>query len=136
MEYSSGFITSISREDVLNKIYSERKYFVELRRDWSRGLRLIFMMKTSTTDYSFIGSGIITEIVNPNRLNPCEKALCIKNNYYGRITFAQLTKYIPGINVKLVMRRNWKSFALLHGAHLSSSEVKNIDRLSKVSIVS
>jgi hypothetical protein len=136
LEYSSGFITSISREDVLNKIYSERKYFVELRRDWSRGLRLIFMRKTSTTDYSFIGSGIITGIVNPDRLNPYEKALCIKNNYYGKITFAQLTKYIPGINVKLIVRRNWKSFALLHGAYLSSSEVKNIDYLSKESIVS
>jgi hypothetical protein len=135
LEYSSGFITNISREDVLNKIYSERKYFVELRRDWSRGLRLIFMRKTST-DYSLIGSGIITGIVSPDRLNPYEKALCIKNNYYGKITFAQLTKYIPGINVKLIMRRNWKSFAFLHGAHLSSSEVKNIDCLSKVSIVS
>jgi hypothetical protein len=94
------------------------------------------MRKTSTTDYSFIGSGIITGIVNPDRLNPYEKALCIKNNYYGKITFAQLTKYIPGINVKLVVRRNWKSFALLHGAYLSSSEVKNIDYLSKESIVS
>jgi hypothetical protein len=61
------------------------------------------MRKASTTDYSFIGSGIITGIVSPDRLNPYEKALCIKNNYYRKITFGQLTKYVPGINVKLIM---------------------------------
>ena len=131
-----GFIARITRDDVLNRIYGQRIYFVELRREWCKGLKLIFMKKTSSTGYFFVGSGIIDRIVNPDKLNASEKMFCVKNNYYRKITFGQLTKYIPEINVELIIRGNWKSFAMLHGVHLSAPDVENIECLSRVSIVS
>ena len=130
-----GFIARITRDDVLNRIYGQRTYFVELRRDWSKGIKLIFMKKTASTGYFFVGSGIIDRIVNPDELNSSEKMFCVKNNYYQKIIFGQLTKYIPEINVELIIRGNWKSFAMLHGAHLSTPDVENIECLSRVSIV-
>ena len=93
------------------------------------------MKKTSSTDYFFVGSGIIDRIVNPDKLNSSEKMFCVKNNYYQKIIFGQLTKYIPEINVELIIRGNWKSVAMLHGARLSGPEVENIECLSRVSIV-
>lgn len=135
MKYYSGFIARITRDDVLNRIYGQRTYFIELRRDWSKGIKLIFMKKTSSTGYFFVGSGIIDRIVSPDKLNSTEKMFCVKNNYYQKIIFGQLTKYIPEINVELIIRGNWKSFAMLHGAHLSAPDVENIECLSRVSIV-
>ncbi len=135
MEYGQAIITRITKDDILNRIYSDREYFVELRREWSRGLKLIFMKKTSSADYHFIGSGIIDRTVNTSKLDATEKMLCIKNNYYKKITFVQLTKYNPSINIKHIVPGNLKSFALLHGTQLSLSDVENIECLSRVTIV-
>ena len=74
------------------------------------------MKKTSNTDYYFIKSGIIDRAVNRSKLGAREKMLCIKNSYYGNITFVQLTKFIPSINVKNTVRGNLKDFALQYGA--------------------
>jgi hypothetical protein len=90
----------------------------------------------SSTGYFFVGSGIIDRTLSPDKLKPSEKMLCIENNYYRKIIFGQLTKYIPGINVKLVIRAKLKSSAMLHGAQLSATDVENIECLSRVSIVS
>lgn len=126
----------ITRDDVLNRIYAERIYFIELRRDWSKGLKLIFMEKTSNTDYCFIGSGIIDQIIHPEKLNNFEKMLCVKNNCYRKIVFGQLSKFFPGINVKHTIKGSWKSLALLHGAGLSASDIVKIENIAIVSIVS
>jgi hypothetical protein len=126
----------ITRNNVLNKIYGERIYFVELRRDWSKGMKLIFMRKTSDIDYYFIGSGIIDQIIHPDKLGGPEKILCIKNNYHRKVTFSRLAKFYPRINVRQTKSRAWKSLALLHGIHLSASDISTIENLAVASIVS
>ena len=136
MQYCPGFIIRITRADVLNRIYGERIYFVELRREWSKGLKLIFMEKTSNTDYSFIGSGIIGQIIHPEKLNNLEKLLCVKNNCYRKIVFGQLSKFFPSINVKHTIKGSWESVALLHGTGLNASDIVKIENIATVSIVS
>lgn len=136
MEDCGGFIVRITRNDILNKIYGERIYFVELRRDWSKGMKLIFMKKTSDTDYSFIGSGIIDRIIHPDKLSGPEKILCIKNNCYRKVIFGQLAKFYPRINIRQTIGGYWKSLALLHGMHLSASDIATIENLAVASIVS
>ena len=121
---------------MLNRIYGGRIYFVELRREWSKGLKLIFMEKTSNTDYSFIGSGIIDQIIHPEKLNNLEKLLCVNNNCYRKIVFGQLSKFFPGINVKHTIKGSWKSIALLHGTGLSASDIVKIENNAIVSIIS
>jgi hypothetical protein len=136
LQYCPGFVIRITRADVLNRIYGERIYFVELRREWSKGLKLIFMEKTSNTDYSFIGSGIIDQIIHPEKLNNREKLLCVNNNCYRKIVFGQLSKFFPGINVKHTIKGSWKSIALLHGMGLSASDIVKLENNAIVSITS
>lgn len=135
MEDWRGFVVRITRNDVLNRIYGERIYFVELRRDWSKGLKLIFMKKTSDTDYRFIGSGTIERIIHPEKLNSAEKSLCVKNNCYRKIVFKQLTKFFPAINVRHTMGGTW-NVALLHGMKLSASDILTIENLAPVAVES
>ena len=121
---------------MLNRIYGERTYFVELRRDWSKGMKLIFMKKTHDIDYCFIGSGIIDRVIHPNEFSSLEKILCAKNNCYRKIIFGRLARYYPSINVKQPKRGACKSLALLHGMHLGASDIAKIENLAVVSIVS
>jgi hypothetical protein len=132
LQYCPGFVIRVTRADVLNRIYGGRIYFVELRREWSKGLKLIFMEKTSNTDYSFIGSGII----HPEKLNNLERLLCVNNNCYRKIVFGQLSKFFPGINVKHTIKGSWKNIALLHGTGLSASDIVKIENNAIVSIIS
>lgn len=136
MEYCGGFIIRITRNDVLNRIYGERAYFVELRRDWSKGMKLIFMKKTHDIDYCFIGSGIIDRIIDPNKFSSLEKILCAKNNCYRKIIFGRLARFYPSIYVKQSKSGAWKSLALLHGMHLGASDIATIENFAVVSIVS
>ena len=136
MQDCPGFVIRVTRADVLNRIYGGRIYFVELRREWSKGLKLIFMVKRSNTDYSLIGSGIIDQIIHPEKLNNLEKLLCVNNNCYRKIVFGQLSKFFPGINVKHTIKGSWKSMALLHGTGLSASDLVNIENNAIVSIIS
>ena len=136
MENCEGFIVRITRNDVLNKIYGERIYFAELRREWSKGMKLIFMKRTSDADYCFIGSGIIDRVTHPDKLSGPEKILCMKNNCYRKVTFARLAKFYPSINIRQTISKACKSLALLHGMHLSASDITIIENLAVVSIVS
>ena len=136
MENCEGFIVRITRNDVLNKIYGERIYFAELRREWSKGMKLIFMKKTSDADYCFIGSGIIDGVTHPDKLSGPEKILCIKNNCYRKIIFGRLARFYPGINVKQPRSGAGKILALLHGMRLAASDIATIENLAVVSIVS
>lgn len=121
---------------MLNRIYGERAYFVELRRDWSKGMKLIFMKKTHDIDYCFIGSGIIDRIIDPNKFSSLEKILCAKNNCYRKIIFGRLARFYPSIYVKQSKSGAWKSLALLHGMHLGASDIATIENFAVVSIVS
>jgi hypothetical protein len=136
LEGSCGYIIRITKNEVLNRIYGERIYYIELRRDWSKGSKLVFMKRTSHTDYSFIGSGIIDETFNADRLNYPEKLICIKNNCYKKIVFGQLVKFYPAVTVKDSLKDTWKTPALLHGAKVTESEILRIENLVTAFIVS
>jgi hypothetical protein len=135
LEYYEGFIVWITRNDVLNMIYGQRTYFVELRRGWSKGMKLIFMKKTHDIDYCFIGSGIIDRVIDPKEFSSLEKILCASSNCYRKIIFGRLARFCPGINVQ-PKGGAWKSLALLHGMHLGASDIATIENLAVVSIVS
>ena len=102
LEYYEGFIVWITRNDVLNMIYGQRIYFVELRRGWSKGMKLIFMKKTHDIDYCFIGSGIIDRVIDPSEFSSLEKILCASNNCYRKIIFGQLARFCPNCKRTIV----------------------------------
>ena len=133
-----NYIIRITKDLVANQIYGIREYYVTLRRDWSRGSKLIFVKKIGPLDDdAFIGSGIIDKTIELNELGDVsEKQLWIKNNYYKKIVFGKLVIFHPPVLVKDTQISEWsQTTALLHGAQISSSEISLIEGRVNIKII-
>jgi hypothetical protein len=136
---SGNYIIRITKDFVANQIYGIRKYYVTLRRDWSRGSKLIFVKKIGPLDDdAFIGSGIIDKTIGLNELGDfSEKQAWIENNYYRKIIFGKLVIFYPPLLVKDTQINAWsQTGALLHGAQISTSEISIIEGRVNIKIIS
>jgi hypothetical protein len=132
----SSYIIRIALDRFENQIYGIRTYYVGLRRDWSKGSKLIFVKKSRHTDDGFIGSGIIDKTFELNELNDAEKKYCIENNWYKKIVFGKLVKFYPQVLVKDTSIWWWsEKGALLHGAQIADSDISKIERLVTTRII-
>jgi hypothetical protein len=134
-----NYIIRITKDFVANQIYGIRKYYVTLRRDWSRGSKLIFVKKIGPPDDdAFIGSGIIDKTIGLNELGDVsEKQAWIENNYYRKIIFGKLVIFYPPLLVKDTQINAWsQTGALLHGAQISTSEISIIEGRVNIKIIS
>jgi hypothetical protein len=134
----SNYIIRITKDLVANQIYGIREYYVRLRRDWSKGSKLIFVKKTGLLDQdAFIGSGIIEKTFELNELGDVsEKKAWIENNYYKKIIFGKLVKFLPPLLVKDTRISSWsQTGALLHGAPISVSEISIIEGRVNIMII-
>jgi hypothetical protein len=134
-----NYIIRITKDFVANQIYGIRKYYVTLRRDWSRGSKLIFVKKIGPLDDdAFIGSGIIDKTIGLNELGDVsEKQAWIENNYYRKIIFGKLVIFYPPLLVKDTQINAWsQTGALLHGAQISTSEISIIEGRVNIKIIS
>ena len=134
-----NYIIRITKDFVANQIYGIRKYYVTLKRDWSRGSKLIFVKKIGPLDDdAFIGSGIIDKTIGLNELGDVsEKQAWIENNYYRKIIFGKLVIFYPPLLVKDTQINAWsQTSALLHGAQISTSEISIIEGRVNIKIIS
>ena len=135
---SSNYIIRITRDSVGNRVYGISEYYVRLRRDWSKGAKLIFVKKTGLLyEDAFIGSGIIEKTLELNELvDVSEKKLWIENNYYKKIIFGKLVKFLPPLLVKDTRISSWSQpGSLLHGAQISDSEILVIEGRVNIMII-
>jgi hypothetical protein len=133
-----NYIIRITKDLVANQIYGIRKYYVTLRRDWSKGSKLIFVKKIGPLDDdAFIGSGIIDKTIGLNELGDVsEKKAWIENRYYTKIIFGKLVIFYPPLLVKDTQINAWsQSGALLHGAQISTSEISIIEGRVNIKII-
>jgi hypothetical protein len=133
----SNCIVKISRTGLVNQIYWRRVYYAKLRRDWAKGSKIVFITKTGDSEEAFIGLGKIKLIHELSALDIDERNDYIKNNYYSKIVFCTMVRFLPAI---LTRRMNFSSFSktehpLLDGAYLSDSEVSMIEALAKIAII-
>lgn len=133
---NNNYIIRITKEVIANHIFGLSIYYVRLRRDWSKGSKLIFLKKTDITDEdTFIGIGTIEKTFEPSELNFVERKICIENNYYKKIVFGKLVKFVPELPIKHTQIFSLKQRApLLHGMQISDSEILNIENLVSIMI--
>jgi hypothetical protein len=113
----NAYILRITRHEVEAQLFRQRWLFVGVRRDWSRGSKILFARRSD----AFIASGVVGGIDTLDELDPHERELCIQNNWYAKIAFAKLTRFHPEVPVKDT------PFAVLNSVTLHGSPVRMAD---------
>ncbi len=93
---SDAYILRITRREVEAQLFMQRSLFVGVRRNWSRGSKILFAKRSD----AFIASGVVGRIDTPEELDPDEKELCVRNNWYAKIVFERLTMFHPEVPIK------------------------------------
>lgn len=96
-EGTFGFVLRITREDLERMLFVNRTFYVGIRRNWTSGSKALFVKRSLSGD-SFIGTGIIEQFIPLDDLTEREKQLCRTNNWYGKILFKLVTKFLPAVN--------------------------------------
>ena len=86
----------IAREDIQRKLFLRRIFYTGIRRDWIRGSRAIFVKRLESGD-AFVGSGVIEQFIPSNDLNEQERKVCAARNWYGKIVFDIVTRFLPAV---------------------------------------
>ena len=131
MSEPTGYILRIYRDELEERqLFGRHTFYVSVRRDWSRGKKVLFVRKDA-----FVGSGVIDRFVGIDGLEEPEKELCLENNWYGKIVFAMLARFVPSVLVQDTPVAGQNSLAL-HGANLSGPDALQIERLATARIMS
>lgn len=131
MSEPSGYILRIHRDEFEERqLFVRRAFYVSVRREWSRGTKVLFVRKDA-----FVGSGVIDRFVGIDGLEEPEKKLCLENNWYGKIVFAMLARFHPPVPVQDTPAAGQNPLAL-HGASIAGSDVLQIERLAPARIMS
>jgi len=128
----------ITRTGLVNQIYWKRIYYAKLRRDWAKGSKIVFIAKTENSEEAFVGLGIIKIIYELSGLDVHERKDFLDNNYYSKIVFGTMVRFLPEIIVSHRMKFTSSSKTenlLLDGAYLSDLEVSMIEALAKITII-
>ena len=125
-----SYILRIQRDELERQLFAQRIFYVNISRAWSRDTIVLFVKKDT-----FIGSGVIEKFVTMDALEEPEKRLCTKNNWYGKILFGRLTRFIPPILVMVTPAAEQNALAL-HGASISHDISLRIGRMAAGRIVS
>lgn len=126
-----GYILRIHRDELEERqLFSRHAFYVSVRRDWLRGTKVLFVRKDA-----FVGSGVIDRFVGLNGLEEPEKKLCLENNWYGKIVFAMLARFVPSVPVQDTPAAGQNPLAL-HGASMPGPDALQIERLAPSRIMS
>ena len=131
MSEPAGYILRIHRDELEERqLLVRRAFYVSVRRDWSRGTKVLFVRKDA-----FVGSGVIDRFVGIDGLEEPEKELCLENNWYGKIVFAMLARFVPSVLVQDTPLAGQNPLSL-HGANLSGPDALQVERLAPARIMS
>jgi hypothetical protein len=131
MSEPASYILKIHRDELEERqLFSRRAFYISVRRDWSRGTKVLFVRKDA-----FVGSGVIDRFVGIDGLEEPEKKLCLENNWYGKIVFAMLARFHPPLPVQDTPAADQNAIAL-HGASLPGPVALQIERLAPARIMS
>lgn len=131
MEETLGYVLRIHRDELEERqLFSRRVFYVSVRREWSRGTKVLFVRKDA-----FIGSGVIDRFVGIDGLEEPEKKLCIENNWYGKIVFALLARFVPPVPVQNTPAAD-RNPLTLHGASMPGTDVLQVERLASGRMIS
>jgi hypothetical protein len=130
MPESPAYILRLKKDELKTQLFGQRTVYVGVSRDWSHGTLVLFISKDL-----FIGSGLIDRFVAIDFLEDCEKKDCLKNNWYGKIVFARLSRFVPGVPVLSTLAAGQKPLAL-HGSSIAEIDALQIEEFAAARIIS
>lgn len=130
MSEPASYILRIQRDELERQLFGRRVFYVNVSRRWSRGMVVLFVKKDS-----FIGSGVVEKFVAADDMEEQEKKLCAENNWYGKIAFATLARFLPAVPVSDTPAAGQNPLAL-HGSILSDQDAAKIEKAAASRIVS
>ena len=113
------------KEEQERMLYARRELYVGIRRDWSRGARILLVKKGASGDF-VIASGVFEKIVELAAMDAGERQLCLENNWYGRMVFFTLARFLKPVEVSKTGLAG-KPPALLNGLALPDDEAVAIE---------
>ena len=125
-----GYILRIQKDEQERQLFALRSLYVGIRRDWSRGTRVMFVRKAG----AFIGSGMIDRVAGLDDMGEEERKLCLENNWYGKIIFAKLARFHPAVPVQDTPASGINPL-MLHGSAISPEEIARIEALARAKIM-
>jgi len=114
-------------------LYTKHELYVGIRRNWEKGSRLFFVGRTNAD--ALIGAGIFEKTIELDAMDHQERQLCLQNNWYGRMVFERVERFLPPLSVQDTALAGTKP-ALLHGLEISEAQAAEIDGLVASRIVS
>ena len=129
-----AYIIRIARDDIEKHLYIRHSIYVGIRRDWSRGTKILFIRKSAIDD-AFIGYGIVDKIIVADMLAEEKRKLCHQNNWYGELIFTRLTRFRPAVPVKNTPAAG-ENPLVLHGAIVSGANFSEIEKQALAKVVS
>lgn len=111
--------------------------YVGIKRDWSKCTKVLFVRKVTlvATDDVFIGSGLIDKIIIADRIrDPKEKKLYLENNWYGKLIFSKLLRFVPIVPI-LDTPVAGQNPLLLHGTTISMTNILEIEKLARSKLI-
>lgn len=130
MSEHASYILRIQRDELERQLFGRRIFYVNVSRGWSRGMVVLFVKKDS-----FIGSGVVEKFVAADDMEEQEKRICGENNWYGKIVFATLARFLPAVPVSDTPAAGQNPLAL-HGSTLSDQDAAKIEKAAASRIVS
>lgn len=129
-----AYVMRVKDEQQERMLYARQSLYVGIRRDWSTGSKILLVRKNSQGDSVIIGSATLEKIVELDALNNGEKKLCLENNWYGKMVFAMLARFLPAVHVSETPLAG-RQPALLHGLVITEDELSKIESLAVSKII-
>lgn len=121
-----GYMLRISRDEWLEQVFERRKYYPGLVRKWSPGMTILLLKKTERGD-SFIGYGIIGQILKPSEASKEEQEYCLANGWKCILGFKELVRFEEPLPLKQTFLKNDKRKGkLFHALPLTFRQLNSV----------
>ena len=118
------------KDELERQLFASRSLYVGISRDWSPGTIVLFVKKDA-----FAGSGVVERFVAMDDLQEQDRKLCIENNWYGKIVFESLARFVPAVPVQDTPAAGHNPLAL-HGAAIPGPDALKIEESASARIIS
>jgi len=121
-EERRGYILRIIRDDWVEKVFRENRYYSGISRRWRRGDIILFAKKTEAGD-SFIGYGVVEKIEEIWELPPEERRYAMEHGWRWALTLNPIFRFKKPIPI---LAEDPRRGSFLHGAMLTEEELDAI----------
>ncbi len=130
-----GFVLRIKDQD--RRLYAGHHLYVGIRREWQKGSRLFFVEKNTREEAEDVitGSGVFEKTIEVDAMGEQERRLCLQNNWYGKIVFEYVERFLPPVPVPSTTLASTRP-ALLHGLAVTGEQTAEINSLVSSRIIS